>query len=46
MHFNQETRSVLLAAALAAMSTHATAGARYDFGDNQYVTFGFGTRYT
>lgn len=46
MHFNERIRSVLLVAALAAMSAHATAGARYDFGDDQYVTFGFSTRYT
>ncbi len=46
MHFKEVTRSALSAAALAVMSMNACAGARYDFSEGQYLTFGIGTRYS
>ncbi|MBY0467623.1 MAG: porin [Burkholderiaceae bacterium] len=46
MRLNNIHRTALAAATLATASMNASAGARYDFGDDQYVTFGFGTRYT
>ena len=46
MRLKKQNRSVLIAAAIVGVSTTACAGARYDFSDDQYVTFGVGTRYS
>ena len=46
MRLTQGSKKLLVAAAVAASSAHVQAGARYDFGEDQYLTFGFGTRYS
>ena len=46
MRLNVGNRSLLIAAAFAVGATTAQAGARYDFGEDQYVTFGAATRYS
>lgn len=46
MRLNPRTPSILCAAAFAAHTTSALAGAKYDFSDDQYVTFGAAMRYT
>ncbi len=46
LSLKEGNRSLLIAAAFAASSMDASAGAKYEFSEDQYVTFGMATRYS